>query len=117
MSHQDELKELGIDSVLVWCVNDSAVMQAWAKNQKIGLSMLKFMGDPNSEFTRALDMELTHEGPASVGIVNRCKRHAIYVQNGSMKVIKISEKEDDPAGDADPSATLAESMIQAIREL
>jgi len=117
MSHQDGLKELGIDSVIVWCVNDSAVMQAWAKNQKVGLSMLKFMGDPASELTRALDMEMTHEGPKSVGIMNRCKRHAIYVENGTMRLIKISEKEDDPAGDADPSQTLAESMIQAIKEL
>mmetsp|Transcript_25987 Transcript_25987/g.38401 ORF Transcript_25987/g.38401 Transcript_25987/m.38401 type:complete len:93 (-) Transcript_25987:254-532(-) len=90
-------------------------MQAWAKNQKIGLSMLKFMGDPSSEFTRALDMELTHEGPIGVGIMNRCKRHAIYAVNGEIKVILISEKEDDPAGDADPSLTLAESVVEAIK--
>lgn len=60
-------------------VNDGAVMQAWAKNQKTGLSvserffigsfcfrycflyipiywgqMLSFMGDPNSKLTKAL---------------------------------------------------------------
>mmetsp|Transcript_6264 Transcript_6264/g.9630 ORF Transcript_6264/g.9630 Transcript_6264/m.9630 type:complete len:93 (+) Transcript_6264:360-638(+) len=90
-------------------------MQAWAKDQKIGLSMLKFMGDPASELTRALDMELTHEGPIGKGIMNRCKRHAIYAVNGEIKAIQISEKEDDPAGDDDPSLTLAESMIEAIK--
>jgi peroxiredoxin len=29
-------------------------MMNWAKSQKVGLSMLSFLGDPNSEFTRAL---------------------------------------------------------------
>ena len=35
-------------------VNDGAVMMNWAKSQKVGLSMLSFLGDPNSEFTKAL---------------------------------------------------------------
>lgn len=35
-------------------MNDGAVMMNWAKSQKVGLSMLSFLGDPNSEFTRAL---------------------------------------------------------------
>lgn len=29
-------------------------MMNWAKSQKVGLSMLQFLGDPNSEFTKAL---------------------------------------------------------------
>ena len=32
---QAELKEKGIDEVLVICVNDGAVMQAWAADQKV----------------------------------------------------------------------------------
>jgi len=35
-------------------VNDGAVMMNWAKSQKVGLSMLQFLGDPNSELTKAL---------------------------------------------------------------
>lgn len=92
-------------------------MQAWAKDQKIGLSMLKFMGDPTSELTKALDVELSHDGPIGVGLLGRCKRHAIYAVKGEIKAIRISEKEDDPAGDNDPSLTLAESMIKAIQEV
>jgi peroxiredoxin len=114
LSNQDALKKAGVDSVVVWCVNDSAVMQAWAKNQKIGLSMLKFMGDPSGELTKELDMELTHEGPRGKGLFGRCKRHAMHIVNGEIKAIRISEKPDDPAGDADPSLTLAESMLEAI---
>ena len=58
----------------MYCVNDAAVMQAWAKNQKVGLSKLNFMGDPTSELTRALDMELIADGPRNEkGLINRCK--------------------------------------------
>ena len=32
---RNELREKGIDEVMVYCVNDPAVMGAWAKDQKI----------------------------------------------------------------------------------
>jgi len=67
IENQDALRSLGIEEVLVYCVNDSAVMLAWAKNQKIGLSMVKFYGDPAADLTKALEMEMTHPGPPSVG--------------------------------------------------
>ena len=106
---------MGIDAVVVYCVNDAAVMLAWAKNQKVGLSMLQLMGDPKGDLTKALDMQMNHPGPESKGLYGRCKRHAIYIDNGVIKAINVSEAEDDPAGDADPSNTLADAMIKAIQ--
>ena len=45
----------------------------------------------------------------------RCKRFAIYVDNGTIKHIGVSEKlPDDPAGDADNSASTAKGMLAAI---
>lgn len=82
----------------------------------MGLSLLQLMADPASELTKALDMELNHSGPQGKGLFGRCKRHAIYAKNGEIKAVRISEKPDDPAGDDDPSLTLAESMMDAIRE-
>ena len=76
--------------------------------------MLKFMADPAGELTRALDMELTADGPRGKGLLGRCKRHAIYAVNGEMKAVNIAEKDDDPAGDADPTITLAPAMLEAI---
>lgn len=76
--------------------DDPAVMQAWAKDQKVGLSKLSFMGDPASELTKALDMELNHPGPIGKGLLGRCKRHAIYAEKGVMKVVRVSEGPEDP---------------------
>ena len=101
--------------MLVYAVNDGAVMLAWAKNQKVGLSMVKLMGDPKGDLTKALDLEMTHEGPQSKGLYGRCKRHAMFIDHGVIKAINVSEAPDDPAGDADPSNTLAEAMIAAIK--
>ena len=72
------------------------------------------MADPAGELTQALDMELTAEGPRSLGLLGRCKRHAIYAEKGDIKVVHIAEKPDDPAGDNDPTVTLVPAMLEAI---
>mmetsp|Transcript_37942 Transcript_37942/g.77448 ORF Transcript_37942/g.77448 Transcript_37942/m.77448 type:complete len:99 (-) Transcript_37942:307-603(-) len=90
-------------------------MTAWAEDQGIEGSMITFMADPVSELTAALDMGLTHPGPSSIGLVRRCKRFAMHVVDGTIKVIQISEREDDPAGDDFPEDTLSSAMLKAIR--
>jgi peroxiredoxin 5 len=117
IKHSDELRELGIDEVLVYSVNDGAVMRAWAIDQKIEGSLLLLMGDPYSEFTEMCGMELTHPIPIEKGLVNRCKRFAMLVVNNVVKHVAVSESEDDPAGDAHPEDTCAPAMIEAIKSL
>lgn len=99
----------------MYCVNDGAVMKAWAADQGIEGSMITFMGDPSGTLTKALDMELTHEGPNSIGIIGRCKRHALHVVDGEIKHLAIAEADDDPAGDAFPEVTCAPAMLDAIK--
>mmetsp|Transcript_7631 Transcript_7631/g.8712 ORF Transcript_7631/g.8712 Transcript_7631/m.8712 type:complete len:103 (-) Transcript_7631:390-698(-) len=93
-------------------------MDAWSKDQGIlDESIIKLMGDPYGEVTAALDMEMLHSGPKSVGLINRCKRFALYFVDGVLQVKRIAEADDDPAGDDKPDVTLAEAMIDAITEL
>lgn len=118
LEESDALKKLGIDEVIVYCVNDGAVMDAWAKDQGVDKSkLITMMGDPSAVVTKALDMELIHPGPYGVGIIGRCKRFAMYVDNGKVKLLKVSEAADDPAGDDRPEATLAPAMIKEIKAL
>jgi 2-Cys peroxiredoxin 5 len=121
---------LGVDDVIIYCVNDGAVMGAWAENQGVSQldlddsdsageedsSIVHLFGDPYGEVTESLDMELTAVGPKMVGLVQRCKRFALYVVNGKVEIKRIAEADDDPAGDDYPDVTLAESMIIAITE-
>lgn len=93
-------------------------MKAWAEDQGIDPhGIIQFMGDPEGALTRKLDMELTHPGPQSVGIIGRCKRFAVYAVNGEVKYVAVSEREDDPAGDDFPESTLADAMLDAILKL
>ena len=106
---------------MIYCVNDGAVMQAWALDQGVPTELeegiLHLFADPYGKVTEALGMELTHRGPQSVGLVNRCKRFALYVVNGVVRLVRVAEGEDDPAGDDYPDVTLADAMIEAIQEL
>jgi 2-Cys peroxiredoxin 5 len=103
-----------VEEVLIYCVNDGAVMKAWAEDQRIK-GIVKMMGDPASEFTKGCGMEMTHPGPPSVGIIGRCKRFAMYVVDGVVKHVAVAEADDDPAGDDVPTVTLAPAMLEAIK--
>ena len=72
-SFVDALKAQGIDEIVVYCVNDGAVMTAWRKDQgcgdeAVGGSLLKFYGDPTGAFTRACGLVLDHPGWTSLAI-------------------------------------------------
>lgn len=123
LEFQDKLKEAGIDGVIVYCVNDPAVMMAWAKDQGVANwevtddeGFVSFVSDPTSDFTSACGMEMTHEGPTGKGLFKRCKRFAMYVVDGVVKAVNVSEYEGDPAGDDYPEMTLPPAMIEAIKK-
>lgn len=93
-------------------------MQAWGESQGIPSdSIIKLMGDPYAELTEKLEMELQHLGPKEKGLVNRCKRFALFIVDGIVKIVRVAERDDDPAGDDFPDDTLAEAMIDAIKAL
>jgi len=123
VEYTDKLKEVGIDGVIIYCVNDPAVMMAWAKDQGIeGWELgdeegyVSFLSDATGDFTKACGIEMTDPGPLGVGIIGRCKRFAMYVKDGTVKAINVSEYEGDPAGDGYPEMSLPAAMIEAIKK-
>jgi len=123
LENQDKLKAAGIDGVIIYCVNDPAVMMAWAKDQGIenwevtdDKGFVSFVSDPRSQFTSACGMEMTHAGPTGKGLLQRCKRFAMYVVDGVVKAVNVAEYEGDPAGDDNPEITLAPAMIEAVKK-
>jgi peroxiredoxin len=95
-----------------------AVMDAWALDLGVlGSDLITMMADPKSELTKALGMELTAPGPISKGLLSRSKRVALYIDNGTVKIARVAEAPDDPAGDDRPDVTLAPAMLEAIKAL
>lgn len=114
MKKQAELKAKGVSDVLVYCVNDGAVMTGWAKDQGIAGSMIQFLGDTQSELTKALGLVMDHPGPMSVLGNARCKRHSILVDNGVIKAINVAEGDGDPAGDSKPDVSMPDQMLKDL---
>jgi len=114
LAKEKELKAAGVDDVLVYCVNDAAVMKGWGEDQGIEDSFVTFLADPRLELTEALGLVMDHPGPMSVLGTKRCKRFSMLIDDGVVKAVNVAETEDDPAGDDDPSSTLAENMLEIL---
>jgi len=92
-------------------------MKAWAKDQGVEGSMISFLADTSGAFTEALGLSITDPGPISKLGSPRCKRHALYVDDGVIKAFECAEQEGDPAGDDFPDVTLVENMLTHIPDL
>lgn len=126
MANADEFKKAGIDEVIVYCVNDGAVMKGWAKDLGIKEGrdedqLIKLFADTRGEFTQAIGMFMNHPGPKSALGNDRCKRFVLICENGIVKNVEVSEAPDDPAGDNDPKGdvtkkTLAETILELVKK-
>jgi len=104
--------------VLVYCVNDGAVMKAWAKDQKIEGSIIRFLADTRCQFTRKICMSMLHPGPKGALGNIRCKRFVLVVEDGEVKNVEVSEGPDDPAGDNEPDGPVtAKTLVEHILTL
>lgn len=121
----------------MFCVNDGAVMEAWKKDQGLAASdVIEFVADLHGALTEELGLLLTGTdkteypdyltgggGPNfMLGVhTKRCKRSAMYVVDGEIKIMQVSEKgpngEFDPAGDDFPQSSCIENMLKLIAEL
>jgi peroxiredoxin len=92
-------------------------MQAWAKDQGTPGSMIRLLGDPRSELTKALDLVLDHPGPMSVLGNTRCKRFSLLVKDCKVKVVNVAASDDDPAGDDKPEVSMVDQMLVDLKRI
>jgi peroxiredoxin len=103
----DEFKALGIDDIYCISVNDSFVMNAWAKSQNI--KNIKVIPDGSSDFTSRMNMAVDKE---NLGFGVRSWRYAMVVNNGKIEQMfvepgKRDNAKDDPYGETSPDNILA----------
>ncbi len=87
VTHADELKSKGVDSIACVSVNDVFVLNAWA-DQTGSKDVLTFLADGSADFTKAIGMELDASG---VGLGIRSQRYAMLVDDGIVKVLNVEE--------------------------
>lgn len=102
----DAFQDCGIDEIYCLSVNDSFVMNAWAKDQ--GLKNVKVIPDGSGEFTRKMGMLVAKD---NLGFGQRSWRYAVIV-NDTMIEAKFIEPgfsdncETDPYGESAPGNIL-----------
>jgi len=117
LAKQDELKAKGVAEVIVFCVNDGAVMTAWAEELGVKGSMISCFGDPGSEVTQALGLVLKDKGPMAVLGNQRSKRFSMLIEDGVVKSVNVAASKDDPAGDEKPDVSLVEKILEDCDKL
>lgn len=92
-------KQNGVDSIVCISVNDTFVMNEWAKDQQC--ENVTLLPDGNGEFTEQMGMLVDK---ANLGFGKRSWRYSMFVDDGVVKKMFIEpEKEGDPfeVSDAD----------------
>jgi peroxiredoxin len=80
-----DIRAKGVDKIACLSVNDAFVMNAWAKDQNVGDSVL-MLADGNADFTKAMGLEMDGSG---FGMGTRSKRYAIVTQDGVVKHLAV----------------------------
>ena len=109
----DDYKEKGIDEVYCLSVNDSFVMNAWAKEHEI--EKVKMIPDGSGEFTRDMDM-IVFKPAQNFGF--RSWRYAMIVNDMELEQMIVEPGknqqglDDDPYEETKPENILSKLWIQ-----
>ena len=101
-----EFQAKGIDEIYCISVNDSFVMNQWAKQQE--LKNVKVIPDGSGEFTRKMGMLVSKD---NLGFGQRSWRYAVVVNDGIVEASFVEPGfadncPDDPYGESSPQNIL-----------
>ena len=102
---------LGVDAIYCLSVNDSFVMNQWAKAQ--GLDNVKVIPDGSGEFTQKVGMLVRKD---NLGFGFRSWRYAAIIDDGVVEQVfeepgRCDNHAEDPYGESSP-----ESVLRYLRE-
>lgn len=98
----DAFRAKGVDTIACLSVNDTHVMNAWAKEQNVGEAIL-MLADGTGKFTKSIGMDIDHE---TLGL--RSKRFAMVVDKGVVTSVEV-----EPNTGAH-SVSSAEEMLKKV---
>ena len=103
VSHADELKAKGVETIACIAVNDQFVMDAWGK-ERGAAGKVVMLGDGSGDFVRAIGLELDR---IKEGMGVRTQRYSMLVEDGVVKALNVEQP-----GQFDVSS--AETMLKAL---
>ena len=106
-----EFKKIGIDDIYCMSVNDSFVMNAWAKRQN--LQNVKVIPDGGGEFTRQMGM-LVRKDPEGFGY--RSWRYAMVINDGVVEKIWEEPGKQDDCPTAPYENTTPQDILNELKE-
>lgn len=108
----DYIRNLDIDEIYCISVNDSFVMNAWAKREEI--ENVKVIADGNGEFTRMMGMLVDKH---HLGFGQRSWRYAMIVNNGEIEKLWVEPGINNAGNDEDPyGETSPENIIEYLKQ-
>ncbi|WJE87937.1 peroxyredoxin antioxidant [Phage C48C1] len=106
----DQFVDLGIDDIYCMSVNDSFVMNAWARDQE--LKRVKVIPDGSGNFTRAMGMLVDKD---NLGFGYRSWRYAMVVTDGVIEALFREASIRDNADDDPYEMTTPENLLGYLR--
>lgn len=102
-----DFRDMGVDEIYCMSVNDSFVMNAWAKNQE--LKNVEVIPDGSGTFTRQIGMLVEKD---NLGFGFRSWRYAAVINDGVIEAWfeepgRADNHADDPYGESSPETVLA----------
>jgi peroxiredoxin len=107
----DDFKEFGIDEIYCISVNDSFVMNAWAKHHDIG--KVKVIPDGSGEFTRKMGMLVKKD---NLGFGLRSWRYAVIIENNEITQSFIEAGFKDDAEDDPYVVSSPQNILKYLKE-
>ena len=101
----------GIDDIYCMSVNDSFVMNAWAKQQE--LKNVKVIPDGSAQFTRLMGMLVSKD---NLGFGARSWRYAMVVNDGVIEAWFEEPGREDNCGSDPYGETAPESVLNYLRK-
>ena len=84
----DAFREKGVDHIICFAVNDPFVMREWSLSTGGLEAGIEFLSDSDGSFTKAIGLDFS---APPVGFYGRTTRHAMYVEDGTVKVLNLEE--------------------------
>jgi peroxiredoxin len=103
VTHADELKAKGVDTIACIAVNDQFVMDAWGKEGGAD-GKIVMLGDGSGDFASAMGLELDR---IKEGMGMRTQRYSMLVEDGVIKALNVEQP-----GQYEVSS--AEAMLKAL---